>query len=66
MGVAIGIGGAFMSDLIFLKSVAEEVGFYGNEKLAEDWNLWLKLGRLGKFYNFPDYFTYYTMDGNNK
>lgn len=52
--------------VMFLKSAAEKVGFYGNEKLAEDWNLWLKLGKLGKFYNFPEYFTYYMMDGNNK
>lgn len=24
-----------------------------------DWGLWLELGKMGKFYNFPEYFTYY-------
>lgn len=52
--------------VMFLKSVAEKVGFYGDNKLVEDWTLWLKLGKLGKFYNFPEYFTCYTMDGNNR
>ena len=49
-----------------MKDAAEKVGFYGDNKLAEDWSLWLRLGRVGKFYNFPEYFTCYTMDGNNK
>lgn len=52
--------------VMFLKSVAEKVGFYGDNKLVEDWILWLKLGKLGKFYNFPEHFTCYTMDGNNR
>jgi glycosyltransferase involved in cell wall biosynthesis len=25
----------------------------------QDWDLWLKLGKSGKLYNFPEYFTYY-------
>lgn len=32
----------------------------------EDWDFWLKIGLLGKFYNFPEYFSYYTMTGRNK
>ena len=25
----------------------------------QDWDLWLRLGKRGKLYNFPDYFLYY-------
>lgn len=32
----------------------------------EDWDFWLKIGLFGKFYNFPDYFSYYTITGRNK
>lgn len=52
--------------VMFLKGAADKVGFYGDNKLVEDWALWLKLGKLGKFYNFPEHFTCYTMDGNNR
>lgn len=32
----------------------------------EDWEFWLHIGLEGKFYNFPEYFSYYTMTGRNK
>ena len=32
----------------------------------EDWDFWLHIGLIGKFYNFPEYFSYYTMTGRNK
>jgi glycosyltransferase involved in cell wall biosynthesis len=50
------------STTIFRRSVGKSVGFY-DESLAgyQDWDLWLKLGRVGKLYNFPEVFTRYTM-----
>ncbi|MDP2598883.1 MAG: glycosyltransferase [Candidatus Liptonbacteria bacterium] len=32
----------------------------------EDWDFFLKLGTFGKMYNFPEYFSYYTMTGRNR
>lgn len=39
-----------------------------NEKLPynEDWDFWLNIGKQGKFYNFQEYFSYYTFTGTNK
>lgn len=51
---------------LFLKKAAQKVSGYGNWRYAEDWDLWLKLGEIGKFYNFPEYFTCYLMAGQNK
>jgi hypothetical protein len=51
--------------VMFRKEVALTVGGYGSEKYAEDWGLWLRMGMVGKFYNFQEYFTAYTMDGTN-
>ncbi len=52
--------------VMFRKNQAISVGGYSNWIYAEDWDLWLKLGKLGKFYNFQDYFTKYTLTGANK
>jgi glycosyltransferase involved in cell wall biosynthesis len=51
---------------LFLKKAAQKVGGYGNWHFAEDWDLWLKLGEIGKFYNFSEYFTCYLMAGQSK
>jgi len=48
---------------VFLKTVFEKVGGYGDCRYAEDWDLWLKLGALGRFYNFQEYFTRYLIAG---
>ena len=48
---------------VFLKIALEKVGGYGDWRYAEDWDLWLKLGALGKLYNFQEYFTRYLMAG---
>jgi glycosyltransferase involved in cell wall biosynthesis len=32
----------------------------------EDWDFFLKLGLIGKLYNFPEYFSYYTLTGRNR
>ncbi|OGZ89283.1 MAG: hypothetical protein A2561_02525 [Candidatus Staskawiczbacteria bacterium RIFOXYD1_FULL_32_13] len=34
-------------------------GFDEKLKVCEDWDLWLRLGTIGKFYNFNEYFAYY-------
>jgi len=49
---------------MFRKEAALRVGLYDDIR-HEDWNFWLKLGRMGKFYNFPEYFTKYLMAGQN-
>ncbi|MFH1657307.1 MAG: glycosyltransferase [bacterium] len=48
------------STVVFRKNTWEAVHRY-DEKLnsAEDWDLWLKFGKLGRFYNFQDYFVYF-------
>lgn len=48
------------STVVFRKNIWESVHKY-DEKLnsAEDWDLWLKFGNLGKFYNFQEYFVYF-------
>jgi len=47
------------SSVVFLREAAGKFGGYSEkEKLpgVEDFDLWLKLGKVGKFYNFPEYF----------
>lgn len=48
------------STVIFRKDAWEKAGKY-NDKFGffADLDLWLKLGRLGKFYSFQEYFVYY-------
>lgn len=52
--------------VMFRANVARAVGGYGTERYAEDWELWLKMGKVGTFYNFPEYFTRYTMGDQNR
>ena len=48
------------STTLYRREAALRVGGY-DQTLAgfQDWDLWLKLGKFGKLYNFPDYFLYY-------
>jgi len=49
--------------VVFKKDDWELAGQYDTRSelgFSEDWNLWLKLGEFGKFYNFQEYFLYYT------
>jgi len=50
------------STTLFRAMAARDVGFY-DETLPEfaDWDFWLKMGLVGKLYNFEEYFTYYLM-----
>lgn len=50
------------SSTVYLKSAYDKVGGYENQKYIEDWELWLKLGKIGKFYNFQEYFLRYLSD----
>ena len=54
------------STTMFRRSVAEKIGWHDSDrKLASDRDFWLTMGREGKLYNFPEYFSYYTMSGTN-
>jgi glycosyltransferase involved in cell wall biosynthesis len=50
------------STTMFRRSLGEKIGYY-DESLAgyQDWDIWLRFGRLGKLYNFPEVFTRYTL-----
>ncbi len=50
--------------VLFRKEVIEKVGGYP-PGIIEDWNLWLRMGKEGKMYNFPEYFACYTTAGQN-
>lgn len=54
------------STVMFRRDVAREVGGYGSFKNAEDWDLWLRMGTRGKFYNSQDYFVRYLMTEQSK
>ena len=45
----------FHSSVMYRLDKAKEAGGYNPVKMSEDHDLWLKLGRLGKFMNFPEY-----------
>jgi glycosyltransferase involved in cell wall biosynthesis len=50
--------------VMFRKDVAEVVGSYQGKHI-EDWDLWLRMGLRGEFYNLPEYSTAYTMTDQN-
>ncbi len=54
------------STVMFRRDVALAVGGYGNFKNAEDWDLWLRMGLKGKFYNFQEYFVRYLLNDKSK
>jgi glycosyltransferase involved in cell wall biosynthesis len=51
--------------VLFRKDAAIEIGGYQILEFAEDWDFWLRLGKVGKLYNFPEYFAHYLMAGQN-
>lgn len=50
---------------MFRKDVVMSIGGYENLPYAEDWDLWLKLGKIGKMYNYQTHFTCYLSAGQN-
>ena len=53
------------SSVVFKKKDWESAGKYNEGLLYCDWALWLELGKLGKLYNFPEYFVNYLKWENN-
>lgn len=50
--------------VLFRKDVAVKAGSYQGRHI-EDWDLWLRMGTYGTFYNFQEYFVAYTVTGIN-
>lgn len=53
------------STVVFRKKEALETGGYMDIRFGEDWELWLRLGKIGKFYNFKEHFTLYLNSGQS-
>jgi glycosyltransferase involved in cell wall biosynthesis len=51
--------------VLFRKKEVMNLGGYKPIPFVEDWDLWLRLGNVGKFYNFPQYFSLYMNAGQN-
>lgn len=58
----------FTSTVIFRREVAIKAGGFLSDAddFAEDYDLWLRMGKLGKMYNFPQVFTAYRVPNYNK
>ncbi len=52
--------------VVYRADAARKVQGYSNIHYAEDWDLWLKLGEVGKFHNLQEYLTNYLQAGQNK
>ena len=52
--------------VLFRKDSALKAGGYKKIKFVEDWDLWLRLGKLGKLYNFKEYLSLYMNAGQNR
>jgi glycosyltransferase involved in cell wall biosynthesis len=52
--------------VLFRRDSAIKVGGYKKIKFVEDWDLWLRLGQIGKLYNFKEYFSLYMNAGQNR
>lgn len=50
------------SSVMYHKSAVQAAGGYTVEKMSEDHDLWLRLGRQGKFANLPDYAVQYYLN----
>lgn len=54
------------STMMFVRTAAEKVGFYDESiNWGADRDFWLKMARIGKLHNLPEYFAYYTVSGQN-
>jgi hypothetical protein len=54
------------STTMFRRAAAEAVGWYeGDLRLSGDRDFWMKMARVGKLHNFPEYLSFYTMGDHN-
>lgn len=54
------------STTLFRRGSAEFLGWYDeSNRYSSDRDFWMKMGLKGMLYNFPEYFSYYTMSGRN-
>lgn len=54
------------STTMFRRATGEEAGWYDESiRYSGDRDFWMKMGLRGKLYNFPEYFSFYTMTGQN-
>jgi len=51
--------------VLFRKELARKLGGYRYFRFVEDWDLWLRMGKEGKLYNFQEYFSLYLNAGQN-
>lgn len=51
--------------VLFRKDIAVKLGGYNNLSFVEDWDLWLRMGKIGKLFNFKEYFLLYMNAGQN-
>lgn len=58
----------FTSTVMFKREMVIKVGGFIKDKqdFAEDYDLWLRLGNVGKMFNFQEVFTKYTLPNYNK
>lgn len=49
--------------VVFRKSVFEALGGYSETLVCEDYDLWLRMGKVGKMYNIPEYLVFYQEGG---
>ena len=47
------------SSVMYRAKMVKDIGGYTIEKMSEDHDLWLRLGRVGKFMNFQEYSVQY-------
>lgn len=52
--------------VMFRKDIAKQIGMYKDCDFAEDWDFFLRIGLVGKLYNFQKYFVCYLSAGQNK
>jgi glycosyltransferase involved in cell wall biosynthesis len=49
--------------VVFRKDAFVAAGGYSETLVCEDYDLWLRLGKIGKMYNIPEYLVYYQEGG---